>query len=97
LVRPWWKANAPFFQAKNYKAVQPGSPPPRDPFETNRRATASEPGTSAVSSANRMPPARVPGPHVGQSASPPVTWLMIGAFAAIAVVAGILYASKRRF
>jgi hypothetical protein len=96
LIRPWWKANAQLFDARDYKAVQPGPNPPRDLFAIERPVDATGPRTTGQLAVTPPPFVVKQQPSPAPAPTPSMTSLVIGAAACFAILAGLLLFWKRR-
>ena len=94
LVRPWWKENEKFFREKNYKAVQPGPPPPRDPYAIDRPKVPAPAATVAAPAS--MPVSTTPIATASDTSTPSSAFLWTGAGVSVALLVGLAIFWKRR-
>lgn len=98
LVRPWWRANEQFFREKNYTAVRPGPPRPRDPYATQQPAVLVPPPAAPATPPAGATPSSLAPPAVEKpsplSRTPWLGYVVAGALALL--LAAALYLSTRR-
>jgi hypothetical protein len=97
LIRPWWKENERFFREKNYKAVRPGPPPPRDPYAEEKAVVVAPPSTLQSPNASALPSSPTPLPAERPVASSGTSWLGYAVAGALALLlAAAIFLSTRR-
>jgi hypothetical protein len=98
IIRPWWKENEQHFREKNYQAVQPGPPAPRDAMARIEGRAAQAPPLPQAESSTQPP--SVPAPLVRAPTTSRTDnssgWLWRGAVAALALSAALLLFRQRR-